>query len=762
MISKPTRINHRIFKNFVWPATLPAFARFNVVYGWNGCGKTTLSNLLRRMERKDALLAIDGTAEFAVSATTFAAADFAMAAGLPAIRVFNRDFVDASVFSSTAQISPIFYFGADSVEKQKKVEATRGELRTKTEENARLKQRRDEADSALDRCCIDQATRIRELLSSPGRNSYNNYDKRAFKAGAEALKVGEYNAKRLTEAQRIALRQKTTNQVQDPVAAVSATAEDFTSLRDDVAALLKKSVVSQVLAELSADETVADWVRTGVALHTGTHESTNCRFCRQPIPANRLAALSGHFNTEYQNFLDEIAGKQRSLAALGDTIKRWKLPVKDNFYSHLRAQAAEPLARVATYREQAAAYLPELLAALESKRTKPFAPLDLDTRVRSPQPDATVAARALADLSSFFTEHNGECANFAAGIDSARRQLEEGVIAEALPDYIAKQDAQTAAGRAYSSSATEIGALNTAVAELEREISESIQPSIELTNELASYLGQSELKFESKDKGYAITRGGGPATHLSEGEKTAIAFLYFLKSLQDKSFDLAHGVVVIDDPISSLDANAMFCAFGFMKARTKDAGQLLILTHSFGFFRQIKNWFYHLTGQKKKDIAQRPARFYLQQCDTVGGVRSAQIGPLDPLLHQYESEYHYLFFRVHAEIGKAAAASLADYYALPNMARRLLESFLAFRYPVEESLVDKLDRVGFPDAKKSRILRFLHTYSHDGKIADPEHDLSVLAETPQILADLMDLIKAEDTRHFDEMVKVLSEAATQR
>lgn len=96
------------------------------------------------------------------------------------------------------------------------------------------------------------------------------------------------------------------------------------------------------------------------------------------------------------------------------------------------------------------------------------------------------------------------------------------------------------------------------------------------------------------------------------------------------------------------------------------------------------------------------------------------------------------------------------------MARRLLESFLAFRYPVEESLVDKLDRVAYPDAKKARILRFLHTYSHDGKISDSEHDLSVLAETPQILADLLELLKTEDKRHLDEMNKVLAEAATQR
>ena len=90
--------------------------------------------------------------------------------------------------------------------------------------------------------------------------------------------------------------------------------------------------------------------------------------------------------------------------------------------------------------------------------------------------------------------------------------------------------------------------------------------------ELRSYLGRDELQFQMKETGYTLTRSGKSVSHLSEGERTAIAFLYFLKSLQDRSFDLRNGVVVIDDPVSSLDANALFFAFGYMKERTKECG----------------------------------------------------------------------------------------------------------------------------------------------------------------------------------------------
>nr|WP_239467266.1 AAA family ATPase [Rhodoferax koreense] len=44
--------DYRIFRNFSWPTELPDFARFNVIHGWNGSGKTSLSNLFRHIERR--------------------------------------------------------------------------------------------------------------------------------------------------------------------------------------------------------------------------------------------------------------------------------------------------------------------------------------------------------------------------------------------------------------------------------------------------------------------------------------------------------------------------------------------------------------------------------------------------------------------------------------------------------------------------------------------------------------------------------------
>jgi len=63
---------------------------------------------------------------------------------------------------------------------------------------------------------------------------------------------------------------------------------------------------------------------------------------------------------------------------------------------------------------------------------------------------------------------------------------------------------------------------------------------------------------------------------------------------------------------------------------------------------------------------------------------------------------------------------------MPNVARHLMEAFLAFRYPDchgDSALYRALERVNFDSAKKARILRFLHTHSNHGHVAEPEHDL---------------------------------------
>jgi wobble nucleotide-excising tRNase len=100
---------------------------------------------------------------------------------------------------------------------------------------------------------------------------------------------------------------------------------------------------------------------------------------------------------------------------------------------------------------------------------------------------------------------------------------------------------------------------------------------------------------------------------------------------------------------------------------------------------------------------------------------------------------------------------LEQNYVLPNMARRLLESFLAFRQPgTSGDLWQKMKGVTFDEARKLRILRFLHTHSHSDAVGEPEHDPSLLAEAGAVLKDLLQFIEAQDKAHFDAMVELMN------
>ena len=157
-----------------------------------------------------------------------------------------------------------------------------------------------------------------------------------------------------------------------------------------------------------------------------------------------------------------------------------------------------------------------------------------------------------------------------------------------------------------------------------------------------------------------------------------VLLVYFLSKLKEESFELKSGVVVIDDPVSSLDSNSVFQAFGFIKSAVgKAAKQVFILTHNFDFFKHTKHWF-------KRDCKEVTEFFMIKNFFTEQNKRTAELSPLDDLLKEYDSEYQYLFsllYRLKADEGN----TLKEIYPFPNTARKFMETFLSFKFPSERN-----------------------------------------------------------------------------
>lgn len=742
LIEKITRLKHPgVLRDFTWPGDLLGFGRFNVIYGWNGSGKTILSRLFRCLEQR--LVPSPGQATICIDGKDIGNQDFTQTT--IHVRVFNRDFVNENVFPvGGGDVPPIFVVGKESVEKQKELDRLRGDKSRREADLATIRATGQQAERHLEKHCTDQAKIIKDTLRVPGTGAYNEFDKRAYRKRAEEMAAaGDAKSRQLDDATHDNLFLQHRATIKPRVSEVEYRLPLVEQFRSEVGAILATTVTSSALQALKDDSRLGDWARQGLRLHKDS-KSEVCLFCDQSLPADRLAVLEAHFSAEYDRFLQRVNEQLDLLKRTAKQASEARPPDRAALYEDMTAEYDSAELALRNALKKLRGFLDVLIQALEEKRGQAFRSIELDVAI--PEIDTDVVNR----LNRVIQRHNKASDDFHSRSTDARDRLALDVIAQSIGEYSRLAEAARVASDAIGPIEVDIQRLSGEVERLEQEIVEHGLPAKELNDDLHKYLGHDELRLEVRDTGYALMRHGVPADSLSEGERTALALLYFLKSLGDRRFDLGRGVVVLDDPVSSLDANALYLAFGFIRERTQAAGQLFFLTHNFTFFRQVRNWFQHLNRRKKRDS--RPARFFMLQCALNGGHRSSSIRSLDPLLERYESEYHYLFACIHRGATQATASGLAENYAFPNMARRLLEMFLAFRRPqVAGELWQKLKGIDFDEAKKLRILRFVQTHSHGDSIGEPEHDPTLLGEAQAVLSDILEFIKSQDAGHFDAM-----------
>lgn len=523
--------NYRIFRNFSWPSDLPDFARFNVIYGWNGSGKTSLSNLFQHIQRRQALT--DGQVEILIDQTRVAGADFSTAA-LPAVRVFNRDAVDRNVFEQVnQQFPPVFFLGEDSVEKQKKIEDLKKQLETRVQDEYRSDRKKSDATSALESFCSEEAKGVKNLLTVAGGGLYNNYNAANFKADVQRLAALTPVPALLPDdlcQQHLATKDgKAMAKASEP----SVNFPDFAGLTARTQALLSHSVVSSIIAELVENPSVAGWVHAGLSLHSGQPSSNNCKFCDQPLPERRIQELEAHFNDEFKKFQLNIDALFADIHSAQRFEQALRIPPKEALYDHLRPEYEKTLR---TLRQQAATVklsLEVLLRALEAKRNEPFKDFELRPFITghsvSDEPASRVEAffqTAMAGLAALSAamgqatfdrlklitdQHNQRTETFDASTKDARAALAKNEILKALPEWAKKSQAVATARDQAAIARDDAENLRREIAKLEIEVRQHRRPAEELNQEVASYLGRDELRFEVEQNGYRITRGGQPA-----------------------------------------------------------------------------------------------------------------------------------------------------------------------------------------------------------------------------------------------------------
>ena len=735
-----------VFDNYTPTADLPALGRYNVIYGENGAGKTTLSRLLGCLEvgehpdHPDLEFLIDSESGQLTRGSNYARR----------VRVFNSDFVEANIGRLDGPLRHILILGEENKEIAEELNV---EIATRDERGRRL----SGLGPALTKLENDRGKLFSAIAKTIGESTsgstLRSYRKPDAQAAYLRLKATEPLADPELETHRGTVRQEVMpalGKLELPlITAKTGQKVDVLSHSHSAASrartLIGRSAQAAAIKRLIDNPDIAMWVEAGVALHDA-HEGKNCEYCGQSIPGERLQALADHFSVEDQRLKEAIEAERVDLHATMEVLRSVTFRDQTALYSELRREWTDLGERLMIALGKLWHDLNAIDEALSEKlvqRTKAY-----EVEVES---DVVPCRELLIAMDAVIARHDAKTAGFDAARDAARAAIEAHYLLsireqvteldKGIKDIQAEIDLLNSGGEGLPDTRS-LEAIEQSIIDKQAKVSSSHAGGEGLTNHLRQFLGRTDLRFESGSEGYQVLRRGKPAKRLSEGEKTAIAFLYFLVQLKDQDFDLSEGIVVIDDPISSLDASAIYQAFSFLKNETQGAKQLFILTHNFEFLRLLLNWVKSARGCTKS--------YSMVLCTENASGRTARLAQLDRLLIDHATEYHYLFKVLYTF---RSDGTIMGCYHVPNIARKVLETFLDFHVPSNRSLYQKLDETVFDPHKKTAIYKFSNDLSHHtGKTFDP----ALVAETQKNVTYLLEMIEAVAPLHF-EGLKLLSE-----
>lgn len=784
MITKISKLkDFGVYHDFSWKTELPEFKKFNLIYGWNRSGKTTISRVFASCEKKsiyheDIFEQYPEKGEFEVhTSDNLIIKNTDVSANVLAVKVFNQDFVDDNIsFDSSDSCNGIIYVSEEDIESKKQLDQFKVD---------RIRLGKDFEDAKKDKTAKEELKN--SFLQGLGREIANvlfdkTYNRTKVESKINLIGVDNFVEKILSDddKKKIEIISKSEAEKEYPVLSKLAPV-NFSYLFTRTKSLLDKKVLSELLQRLKdpndkdggLDEELNNWVKHGFDLHKSKNQFKTCLFCQNNLSNDFFDSLAKHFSKDYEEL-------QISIESLIKDLKREKsssiLEKNIELYFDLRNDYES---KAKQYNETVGNQNDWLLQSeiwLEQKYKNPF-DKDIPEMVKPPEDFIALLNKIIDELNEIIYKHNERVKNHTTEVKTAREKLELHSIAVALlnQDYkkIEKdiKDAEIKETEVLGS----VTKNNIDILELENKNSNIGKAIKKINKHLKEFFGREEIQLEldQDKKGYIIKRGEHVAKNLSEGEKTAIAFSYFLVKVEEKEFKIKDGIIFIDDPISSFDSNFIYHSFALINTHFNEVGQLFISTHNFQLFNLVKEWFInknnHVKSENKKLKTNEtekptPCEFYMVENFIDSDIRKAKIVELDKTLRDYKSEYHFLFSLLNKF--KDINLDYADFYTIGNVARRFFDIFADFKIPdsrdqkqkmeaiVKAINVNKEEKDKIADIDWNKSYKLVNEFSHN---PDPtsaiEHKEK--SESKDAIKILLNIVKESDPKHFEILEKSL-------
>ncbi len=732
-----------------WPDDLPLGSR-TVIYGHNGSGKSTLAELLLRVAEGAGVPGVVWEHEDKRQSLL----GLGSASPSPSMAVFTRQWVEEnlSAFLDGASASAIVTLGREAINAKEEEQQLIVEINRLTDEAADAERHGRSAAGKVEQLTREVQDRI---VSELKEFDYNHYTKNRFSItrvqGDLRAHVGDYPDSNAHAEALKRLGEGAPESMPEVDGAPGGIAESLAVLSD----ILAETPTRVAIQALEGDAAIQTWVEQGLELHDGLD---HCLFCASEVTDTRRVLLARHFDESWL----QIRGKAKTLLAAVTHEKQalvaWcaTLPATERLVSELHSVYEPALKQAKADVDDRVDCLKAVEDALGAKVADPSAtPNAPDWSVLGSEPPITVIAHAV-------TEHNGRARRHEEVTSERKRTVLSHLVgshAETFREF-EEQARNLDRERLSSQAAAELAARR--LDEVRQAQFTTKDMADTLSRDLARVYGKDHLSVAvtADGKSYACRRGDDPGTDLSEGERTTLSLLYFLRKLEDEQIpggDPSQRIVVIDDPTSSLDREALFATHQWMIDTLKGFGQYVILTHDFSllrlFIKSHKNAWNNSTSKIKRGDADEirfPKVSFLEMfAASANGERRSKVGLLPRVLLNNTSEYAYLFSMVMA--GVADSEDHERLFLLPNAARRVLEVFASYKAPHRTDFLQQLEvLVEAQEGEPFRdIYDFCNRFSH-GEGSESVDVLDARAVYGQIRR-CMEFLRSVDSEHFARM-----------
>ncbi len=340
----------------------------------------------------------------------------------------------------------------------------------------------------------------------------------------------------------------------------------------------------------------SDWVRQGMIYQR--QSQGKCPYCQQPVPSSLKQDLMDFFDETYELGCKALQEFQEQYFAFTEELINELVAVLDNPIPYLDYGSFK--------------------SAIETlKATAKMNIQTINLKLDSPSKEVTISS-----LVSNIEHINGILEGYNALIQSNNEVVQDQRKAkqhceQLLWRYFVNElkvplgqfeRQQAGYEKGIASLRTQLEEHSEALSEVEKEIAKkeasltSVIPTVNAINDILTAFGFDGfyLSENPEAKGtYKIVRPSGEnaCSTLSEGEYNFITFLYFFHlayGSHDLTGILSDRVIVIDDPVSSLDSSVLFIVTTLMRQMLTDClernngiRQVFVLTHNIYFFREV-------------------------------------------------------------------------------------------------------------------------------------------------------------------------------